>query len=379
MGEACTAATPGAANPYTRRRPERTVPYRAVSGQLETSLQALEYRGRSVLGFVREELRAFLRCGILKHGCCRVRCTACGHSKVVAFSCKCRGFCPSCAGRRMASTAKHVVERVWPERGVRQWVLSFPWGLRRRIAYDKELAEVVRRVWVRSLHAFLRKRAKRQGLVSRLSDAETGTITFPQRFGSSLNLNVHFHTLALDGVYTEDDGDGDAEGFARWHDLEPPFEHHNLRVADLESDKFKLGGVVDHVLRLGYGMRHHVTYRVDIDWNVQGRYVWLFEDTQRQVRGSVRLLGRPGRNPAQPHRLGLELVGFVVHRDESQFGNDLQCTSAVGQLALTYEWMSRRNLGPFTKARLTSSLFTGEAPVYEVREEALNNLYAKPP
>jgi len=116
----------------------------------------------------------------------------------------------------MASTAKHIVERVWPERGVRQWVLSLPWGLRRRIAYDKRLARVVRRVWVRSLHTFFRKQAKGQGLVSRSPDAKTGTITFPQRFGSSLNLNVHFHTLALDGVYTED------EGAVRWHDLVPP-------------------------------------------------------------------------------------------------------------------------------------------------------------
>ena len=34
---------------------------------------------------------------------------------------------------------------------------------------------------------------------------------FIQRFGSALNLNVHFHTLALDGVYTR--GDGTANRF----------------------------------------------------------------------------------------------------------------------------------------------------------------------
>jgi hypothetical protein len=33
--------------------------------------------------------------------------------------------------------------------------------------------------------------------------AQTGAVTFIQRFGSALNLNVHFHMLFLDGVYVE--------------------------------------------------------------------------------------------------------------------------------------------------------------------------------
>ncbi len=34
-----------------------------------------------------------------------------------------------------------------------------------------------------------------------LKDASTGAITLIQRFGSALNLNIHFHLLAIDGVY----------------------------------------------------------------------------------------------------------------------------------------------------------------------------------
>ena len=33
---------------------------------------------------------------------------------MVALSCKKRGFCPSCLGRRMADTAVHLAERVLP-------------------------------------------------------------------------------------------------------------------------------------------------------------------------------------------------------------------------------------------------------------------------
>ena len=32
--------------------------------------------------------------------------------------------------------------------------------------------------------------------------AQTGAVTLIQRFGSALNLNIHFHMLILDGVYT---------------------------------------------------------------------------------------------------------------------------------------------------------------------------------
>ena len=48
----------------------------------------------------------------------------------VAFSCKRRGFCPSCGARRMAESAALLVEEVFPEQPVRQRVLSVPYPLR---------------------------------------------------------------------------------------------------------------------------------------------------------------------------------------------------------------------------------------------------------
>jgi hypothetical protein len=52
----------------------------------------------------------------------RLGCDTCKHEVLLAFSCKRRGFCPSCAGRRMAQTAAHLVERVIP------WVPTRPVG-----------------------------------------------------------------------------------------------------------------------------------------------------------------------------------------------------------------------------------------------------------
>lgn len=64
---------------------------------------------------------------------------ACRLDRVVPYSFKCRGLCPSCCGRRMADMAAHLVDRVVPEVPVRQWVPSVPFALRYRLAYDSSL------------------------------------------------------------------------------------------------------------------------------------------------------------------------------------------------------------------------------------------------
>jgi hypothetical protein len=50
------------------------------------------------------------------------------------------------------------------------------------------------------LLGFYRKRAKASGH----GGGRTGTVTVIQRFGGALNLNVHFHTLAVDGVFVRE-------------------------------------------------------------------------------------------------------------------------------------------------------------------------------
>ena len=67
-----------------------------------------------------------MECGILAHGFTRARCEKCGHDFLVAYSCKGRGVCASCATRRMVETASHMVEHVFPAVAVRQWVVVFP-------------------------------------------------------------------------------------------------------------------------------------------------------------------------------------------------------------------------------------------------------------
>jgi hypothetical protein len=61
----------------------------------------------------------------------------------------------------------------------------------------------------RSSRATTRGAAKKSGETGKL---HAGAVTFVQRFGSSLNLHVHLHTCALDGVYVESE-DGEAPRF----------------------------------------------------------------------------------------------------------------------------------------------------------------------
>ena len=114
-----------------RHRPEQTTLYRLVQQHAKTFFADVEAAAAASLpSFIKDEFDACpfkcVECGILAHGFLRLRCGDCGHDKLVAFSCKRRGFCPSCGARRMAQTAAHLVEHVIPHVPVRQWVLSLP-------------------------------------------------------------------------------------------------------------------------------------------------------------------------------------------------------------------------------------------------------------
>ncbi len=152
MRTAACQAAPGASAPYERRRPEETTLYQVVQDHVETFFVQVEQEtGTGLPQFVKNEFEAFLECGILANGFLRLRCGDCAHEKLVAFSCKRRGFCPACGARRMAETAAHLVEHVMPQVPVRQWVLSFPIPLRHLFATQPQLLSPVLQVIHQSL------------------------------------------------------------------------------------------------------------------------------------------------------------------------------------------------------------------------------------
>jgi hypothetical protein len=199
---------------YRPRRPTETPLYPVVQHHLETFLaeaQDADPMGWGVPSWVERDFRSYLRCGILAHGFARVRCTDCGHDRLLAFSCKGRGVCPSCNARRMAEVAAHLTDEVIPHLPVRQWVLSVPKRLRPFLHQTPEVASGVLGIFLRALRSALRDASP--GAPAAVRDAQLGAISFPQRFGSSLNPHYHYHVLALDGVIS-----GDVERGVRFHE-----------------------------------------------------------------------------------------------------------------------------------------------------------------
>ena len=124
----------------------------------------------------------------------------------------------------MADTAAHLVDHVLPEVPVRQWVLTLPYPLRYRCAWDARLMSEVLRAFIRALFADQRRRA-REHLAIR--GGRCASVTFIQRFGSALNLTPHFHSLVLDGVYP-----GPAHNPGRFVPLPPPETEDVARVME---------------------------------------------------------------------------------------------------------------------------------------------------
>jgi len=92
-------APDGAAVHYERHRPEQTALYRLVQQHAAGFIAHTEAStGSELPRFIKDEIDAFLQCGILAHGFLRLRCGDCGHDKLLAFS------LPSAAG-----SAPHAV------------------------------------------------------------------------------------------------------------------------------------------------------------------------------------------------------------------------------------------------------------------------------
>jgi hypothetical protein len=92
----------------------------------------------------------------------------------------------------------NLTEDVIPFVPTRHWVLSVPFELRYWMASDDDLLKKVNRIFCDEIRNYLRKKARKLGV----KGGETGIVSYLQRAGGALNLNLHYHLLVLDGLYT---------------------------------------------------------------------------------------------------------------------------------------------------------------------------------
>jgi Transposase zinc-binding domain/Putative transposase len=188
---------------YERHQPECTLLYRLIEQHYPDFVAHLAEQDRALPKYVQSEFEEYLKCGILAHGFLRVRCECCHHERHVAFSCKRRGFCPSCCAKRMTESAALLVDTVLPRQPMRQWVLSVPYPLRLLFARQPLVMSAALKIVYRTIESYLIRKSGETRIT-----AHTGAVTLIQRFGSALNLNIHFHMLFLDGVFIDDEKSG---------------------------------------------------------------------------------------------------------------------------------------------------------------------------
>jgi ribosomal protein S27E len=283
VGTARNACAGSGAFLYQRHRPEKTLLYQLVSKYYPAFRQQLAEEGRILPGYVQREFEDYLKCGRLEHGFLRVRCENCHEERLVAFSCKHRGFCPSCGARRMAESAALLVDEVLPHEPTRQWVLSLPFQLRFLLASRPAITGQVLGIVYRVISTHLVKKAGYSKKTAR-----TGAVTLIQRFGSALNLNIHFHMLFLDGVYVDR-----PDGSARFRWVSSPttqeltqltqtiarrigryLERQGLLERDAENSYLTTDAVSEDPMNQLLG--HSITYRIAVGPQV-GRKVFTLQ------------------------------------------------------------------------------------------------------
>src|SRR5262244_878678 len=229
---------------YEPRDPSRTVLYKVIADHLETFLASCEADpdAKGLPAYVQREFYDYLQCDILAHGFLRLGCDTCQQELLLPFSCKRRGFCPSCAGRRMAQTAAHLVACVIPWAPTRQWVVSVPIPLRYWMSSSKELTAQMQTIIRTTIAQYYVNQAVKRGVARQ--QVQPGSVTFIQRFGSALNLHVHFHCVFLEGVYLERTDQGRKPRFVT---AEPPTDADIAAVVHKISQR-----VIRKLRRLGY-------------------------------------------------------------------------------------------------------------------------------
>jgi len=180
---------------YYQRHPERTVLYRVLFHYFEQFLHEYENQFERLHGYLRpiveEVVDKYLDCGNPKCGFARIKCSNCGREKLLMFSCKTRGFCPSCHAKRREEWGEWMREELILDRPHRQVVFTIPKMLRIFFKYNRSLLSSLCLCGREALVKYFRATARR--------DISPGIIAVIQSFGSRMNFHPHLHFLVTEG------------------------------------------------------------------------------------------------------------------------------------------------------------------------------------
>jgi hypothetical protein len=180
---------------YRPRHPERTVLYRVLFHHFERFLAEYESRFEKEYGFFRpiinEVVERYLDCGNPRCGFARIRCPDCHLEHLLMFSCRTRGFCPSCHSKRLEEWGEWMREELLLDVPHRQVVFTIPRMLRLFFKYKRRLLGSLCRSALRSLTRYF------EAVTG--SELMPGVIAAIQTFGDRINLHPHLHFLVTEG------------------------------------------------------------------------------------------------------------------------------------------------------------------------------------
>jgi len=320
---------------------KQTVLYRTVERYFPQFLAQTQQLG-TLPKFVQREFEDYLKCGLLEHGWALCHCTRCGLEHRVGLSCKRRGFCPSCVGRRMNEAATELVDEVLPAVAMRQWVVTVPWALKYRFGYDRRACALLSRLFNEALARLMRRKAKAELGLSSVSEAHTGAVTFVQRADAALRLSPHLHVLLLDGVYVRD-----SSGKLEFHAISAPTPDKVQWVAQQTATRV-LGKLQLEEVGQDDGYHHDEPLLA----HIYGSSVSGTEALgPRQGMAATRLVEARTQQAAEEASLVAQWEGFGVYADRSIDGRDRQRLFALTRY-LTRPPVSQARLSQMRDGRL---------------------------
>ena len=183
---------------YKRRTPEKSALYKIVYNHFQQYENIYPDKYEQDFGYFRKiipkTIYKYLDCGILEHGFARVRCPQCGNDFFVAFSCKTRFFCPSCAEKRTLIWAAWIKDNVLQNVPHRHWVFTIPKVLRRLFSRDRKLLAQLARCAADTIYELFHA-------ISLHKSFKPGFILSIQTFGDLLTWHPHIHCLVTDGSF----------------------------------------------------------------------------------------------------------------------------------------------------------------------------------
>ena len=168
-------------------------------------------------------LESFQRCGILAWGFARVRCPGCRHEYLLAFSCKQRGFCPSCQAKRQIAFGEFVSEQILELVPHRHVVLSLPRRLRPFFRRKRKRFTRLARLAYDTIKDLLQAAAGRRTAVP-------GAVACLQSAANLLDWHPHIHLLVSWGVFNREGSFIPVEMVPDPETLARLFRHRVLRL-----------------------------------------------------------------------------------------------------------------------------------------------------